>query len=265
VIKLGVNSVLFKQVDFATAVRCVKLAGYDGIEISGIKDMCEHLDLENWKRDKEMILHVTREYDLPILSTEIASLDQERLTKAFEAASELAIPVVNIGPGGVSDDEDSMRQSLESISRMAEKAAEYGVTLCCKAHVKSAVYNTPTTLRMMDFIKSTSFGVDMDPSHIYRAGENPAFALPQVIHRVKHIHIRDCKGEGPSPGEPKMQTCGRGDINLPGYFKAMTDASYDGPVSLEIIGPAVNLEEACVIAAESYGYMNAILKSLNAR
>ena len=48
----------------------------------------------------------------------------------------------------------------------------------------------------------------MDPSHIYRAGEDPAQALPAVLGRVRHIHIRDCKGRGPSPGEPTTRPAG---------------------------------------------------------
>jgi len=117
----------------------------------------------------------------------------------------------------------------------------------------------------MDAITSPAFGVDMDPSHIHRAGENPAIALPQVLTKMKHIHVRDCKGEGPSPGAPADQACGRGDIDLFGYFKAMVDQNYDGPVDLEVIGPDQSYVDATKIAAESYGYMNAILKKLGAR
>ena len=62
-----------------------------------------------------------------------------------------------------------------------------------------------------------------------------------------------------------MQACGRGDIDLFGYFKAMVDQNYNGPVDLEVIGPEQSLEDATRIAAESYGYMNAILKNLGAR
>ena len=102
-------------------------------------------------------------------------------------------------------------------------------------------------------------------AHIHRAGENPALALPAVLSSMKHIHIRDCKGEGPSPGAPIDQACGRGDIDLYGYFKAMVDAAYNGPVSLEVIGPDQDYATATMIAAESYGYMNAILKQLGAR
>ncbi|MCL7959877.1 MAG: hypothetical protein M8861_06770, partial [marine benthic group bacterium] len=72
--------------------------------------------------------------------------------------------------------------------------------------------------------------------HVWRSGERPEEALPQVLSRVRHIHIRDCLGPGPRPGDPPMQACGRGEIDLMGYFKAMVDADYDGPVCLEVIG-----------------------------
>ena len=117
----------------------------------------------------------------------------------------------------------------------------------------------------MEEITAESFGVDMDPSHIHRAGEKPEEALAQVVSRMGHVHIRDCKGPGPNPGAPADQACGRGEINLYGYFKALVDAGYDGPVCLEVIGPELTVQQAQAIASESYGYMNACLKMLGAR
>lgn len=201
-ISLGVNSVLFKAYSFAEAAKAIALAGYDGVEISAIQGMCEHLVLGDYKAQKAELLGIMEENGLKFLSTEVASLELERLKKAFEAAADLGIPVVNVGPGGKSDVPEDLENSLDTLYARAELAKEYGVTLCCKAHVGSAIYNTPTTLKLMERIQLDSFGVDMDPSHIYRAGEKPEEALPSVISRVKHIHIRDCKGPGPNPGLP---------------------------------------------------------------
>ncbi len=265
-IKLGVNSVLFKRFSFREAAEAIAACGYDGVEISAIEGMCEHLCLDKWKMQKSELLSITGEYNLPFLSTEVASRDRERLLKAFEACAELGIPVANIGSGGASGDEDSVKEAIEIISRLAEDAASFGVSLCVKAHVGAAIHDTETTLRMVREVNNPKgLGVDMDPSHIHRAGENPALEIGKVIAAMKHIHIRDCKGNGPSPGEPALQACGRGDIDLYGYFAAMANAAYDGPVCLEVIGPDQSMANACVIAAESYGYMNACLKKLGVR
>jgi len=265
-IKLGVNSVLFGGFDFATAAKHIKMAGYDGVEISAIKGMCEHLELDRWREQAKELRQIVADVGLEFLSMEEAALDEDRLMMAFEAGAEIGIPVVNIGPGGKSDVEEDFQRQTDLIAKMAEKAESFGVTLCCKAHVGGSIYNTPTTLRAIGKITSPAFGVDMDPSHIYRAGENPADALKPVLSRTKHIHIRDCKGAGPSPGAPPDQACGRGDIDLFAYCRVMVEGGYDGPVCLEVIGAGqMGLPDVAIIAAESYGYLNACLKALGGR
>ncbi|MBU7592507.1 sugar phosphate isomerase/epimerase family protein [Metabacillus halosaccharovorans] len=265
-IKLGVNSVLFKDFDFATAARQIALCGYDGVEISAIKGMCEHLELDRWREQAVELRSILEENNLEFLSMEVASLDEDRLTKAFEAGAEIGIPIINVGPGGKSGDEGDLQQSIETLYRLSKKAETYGVTLCVKAHVGNAIYNTPTTLRAMNEISSTAFGIDMDPSHIYRGNENPEEELTRVLNRVKHIHIRDCKGRSKGPGNISNQACGRGDINLHAYCKAMVEGNYSGPVCLEVIGADQHsLADVSIVAAESYGYLNATLKALGAR
>lgn len=265
-IKLGVNTVLYQNHDLATAIQHLAWMGYDGVEISAIKGMCEHLDLDNWPKQADAIKALAAQHKLELLSMEVASLDEARLDKAFEAGAAIGIPVINVGPGGKSDVEEDFQKQTDHLARMADKAKARGVTLCVKAHVGGCIYNTPTTLRAMQKIANPAFGIDMDPSHVYRAGEDPTKALPPVLSRVRHIHIRDCKGKGPGPGEPRDQACGRGEINLFGYFQAMVDGQFSGPVCLEVIGAGnYNLTLRDIIAAESYGYMNACLKKLGAR
>ncbi len=265
-IKLGINSVLFKEYDFATAAQHIKMSGYDGIELAAIQGMCEHLELERWQEQAPEIRRITDDLGLELLSMEVARLDETRLKLAFEAARELGIPVVNVGPGGKSDAEGDLAASIGKLDSMSELAAQYGVTMCVKAHVGQAIYNTPTTLQAMESISSSSFGIDMDPSHIYRANENPEEALSQVVSRVRHIHIRDCKGRQAGPGPIEMQACGRGDIDLHEYCKVLTESGYNGPVCLEVIGAnGHSLAQLSIVAAESYGYLNAVLKSLGAR
>jgi len=265
-IKLGVNSVLFQGGDLAAAMRHVAWAGYDGIELAAIRGMCEHLELERWRQQADTIRRLAGEHGLELLSMEEAHLERERLARAFEAAEDLGIAVVNVGPGGKAGVEEDFQRQTDLMAEMADLAGRHGVTLCVKAHVGACIHDTPTTLRAMEKIASDGFGIDMDPSHIHRAGEDPAEALPAVLGRVRHVHIRDCKGSGRSPGEPCDQACGRGRIDLMGYFRAMVDGGYDGPVCLEIIGAGkYDLSRQAILAAESYGYINACLKALGAR
>ena len=266
-VKLGVNTVLFGKHDFRTAMEHIKWAGFDGAEISALKGMCEHLCLDDWKSQAADIKAIVEDLELPLTAMEEAAQDEDRLMKAFEAGATIGIPVVNIGPGGSKDNHpEDLNASVAFMAKMAEKAEPFGVTMCVKAHVGASIWNTPTTLEAMKQIDSPAFGIDMDPSHVHRAGEVPKDALEDVISRVKHVHIRDCVGLGPSPGTPELQACGRGDIDLMGYCKVMVDAGYDGPVNLEVIGAGeYDVSRCAIIAAESYGYLNACLKACGGR
>lgn len=264
--KLGANSVLFGGYDLETAFAHLALAGYDGIELSAIDGMSEHLVLERWRELVPEIRRLSQQYHLELLAIEQPSQDPARMELAFQAAVELGIPIINCGPGGKTGDEASFQQSVDSIGRLAQMAERYGVTLCVKAHVGAAIYNTPTTLRLMEAISSPAFGIDMDPSHIHRAGENPVEALKAVIGRVKHVHIRDCKGRQQGPGKPEMQVNGRGDIDLVGYVRVLHEHGYAGPLDLEIIGAKeYSLIQCAMIAAESRGHMQACLQACGAR
>ncbi len=265
-IKLGANSVLFAGFDIETAFKHIAWAGYDGVELSAIKGMCEHLELDNWQAQANQIKELSEQYGLALLSMEEAALDEERLEKAFAAGAEIGIPVINVGPGGKADVEEDFERQVALLAKMAERAHAHGVTLCVKAHVGNCIYNTPTTLRAMAAIDSPGFGIDMDPSHIHRAGENPVDALGAVIARVKHVHIRDCAVPEGGPGAPELQACGRGQIDLAGYVRVLHEAGIDVAANLEVIGAKeCDLGQVATIAAESRGYLNACLKACGAR
>jgi len=264
--KLGANSVLFGGYDMETAFRCVAMAGYDGIELSAIDGMSQHMVLDRWQELAPEIKRLSKDYGLELLAMEQPSQDPTRMETAFQAAAEIGIPVINCGPGGKSDDEEIFQKTVESLGNLAEMAGRYGVTVCVKAHVGAAIYNTESTLRVMAAIPSPHFGIDMDPSHIHRSGDNPVEALGAVISRVRHTHIRDCQGRQHSPGKPEMQANGRGDVDLLGYIRVLHENGYTGPVDLEIIGAKeYSLEQCCTIAAESRGHMQACLQACGDR
>jgi sugar phosphate isomerase/epimerase len=266
--KLGANSVLFGGFDMETAFKYTAMSGYDGIELSAIDGMSEHLVLSRWKEQVTEIKRLSKEYGLELLAMEQPRQDPAVMEAAFQAAAEIGIPLINCGPGGKSNDEEAWPKVVDSLGSLSHMAEKYGVTLCVKAHVGGSIYNTPTTLRAMKAISSPAFGIDMDPSHIYRANENPVDAIAAVISRVKHVHIRDCKGRQQGPGSPHDQANGRGDIDLVGYVRVLHENGYAGPLDLEIIGTKqqdYTLEQCCVIAAESRGHMQACLQACGAR
>lgn len=264
--KLGANSVLFGGHDLEAAFKYLAMSGYDGIELSAIDGMSEHLVLERWRELAPGIRQLSKMYHLPILAMEQPSQDAAKMELAFQAAVEIGIPIINCGPGGKAGDRSTLGPLLDSIGALVKRAEHYGVTLCVKAHVGQYVHDTPTTLELLEAIRSPNFGLDMDPSHIWRAGENPVEAISAVADRIRHVHIRDCRGRQQNPGKPEEQANGRGDIDLLGYIRVLHEKGYDGPVDLEVIGAkAYSLEQCMVIAAEARGHMQACLQACGAR
>src|SRR5438552_17381263 len=97
--KLGINSVLFGGHDLETAFKYTQLCGYDGIEISAIDGMSEHLVLDRWREIAPRVKELSRQYNLPIMAMEQPSQNPAKMQAAFEAAAEIGIPIINCGPG----------------------------------------------------------------------------------------------------------------------------------------------------------------------
>jgi len=98
--KLGVNSVLFGGFDMETAFKYTAMAGYDGIELSAIEGMSEHLVLSRWRELVPEIKRLAAQYGLELLAIEQPVPEATIMEQAFQAAVELGIPIVNCGPGG---------------------------------------------------------------------------------------------------------------------------------------------------------------------
>ncbi len=150
--------------------------------------------------------------------------------------------------------------------QLAETAGRYGVKLAMKPHVGAAVYNTETALRAWREIGSPHLGLNFDPSHLHRAGEDVAAAAQTFAQAgaIAHSHFRDCPSRTErGPGTPEQQVCGRGEVDLPSALRALASAGYQGPLSLEVIGARqYPLSRAMGVAAENRGYLNRCLQEL---
>src|SRR5512146_2534227 len=97
--KLGVISVLGGGFDTQPAFQHTAICGYDGIEISAIDGMSEHLVLDRWKEIAPRVKALSKQYSLPVMAMEQPSQDPAKMEQAFAAAAEIGIPIINCGPG----------------------------------------------------------------------------------------------------------------------------------------------------------------------
>ena len=129
-IQIGANTVVFGGETIRTAMQHLKWAGYDAVEISALQGwgvfgdpLGEHLHLDRWREDAREIRALSEEFELPITATEIGPLDEDRALKALEAATEIGIPIVNIGPSGKSDRPEDLTKCIERMAKLAPCSA----------------------------------------------------------------------------------------------------------------------------------------------
>ena len=266
-LRLGCNTVLFAMVGLEEALQHLAWAGYDGAELAYITGMVEHVQPGQDTASYKEIRQKAADLGLGLYAIEVTPNAAERVEAACQIASELEIPIVAIGSGGKTGDEESFRQAVDLGRTLAAVAGRYGVRLALKPHVGAAVYNTETALKAWQEIGSEHLGLNFDPSHLVRAGEDVAEAARQftAAGAVVHSHFRDCLTQqiGGPPGPPEEQVPGRGRVDIPAVLRALKEGGYDGVLNLEVIGAkSYPVSRAMGIAAETRGYLNRVLQEI---
>jgi sugar phosphate isomerase/epimerase len=264
--RLSCNTVLFGMADLETALQHVAWAGYDGAELAALPQMADHLRVDGGRAYTDRIRGLAGDLGLSLVAIEAATRDGSWFESVLQVAAALNIPVVAIGSGGKTGDEASYRQSVETVAGLAAAAGRHGVTLAVKPHVGAAVYNTETALRAWREIGSPHLGLNFDPSHLHRAGEDVATAARTMgrAGAIVHSHFRDCASREQRVGPPETQVPGRGEVDIPGTLRALAESGYGGVLTLEVIGAKeYPLARAMGIAAENRGYLHRCLQQLN--
>ncbi len=268
--KLGCNTVLFGKNDLGTVFQQIAWAGYTGAELAAVPGMVEHLRSDGDAGHVAEIRSLANEHGLELYAIEATGnlLEPDaraRLLRTLERAHELGIGVVNIGSSGTAGDEDSFGPVLEQINALANRARELGVRLGVKAHVGAALWNGPTLLRALDALRHSAFGVNFDPSHLYRAQEEPAATAQQLAGHIVACHMRDNMGREQKVSTPDQQVPGNGDMDLPAIIKTLNTGAYDGYLTFECIGAGnFPLSHQTALAAQARGYLHRLLREVQA-
>lgn len=261
--KLGCNTVLFAGTDLKTALTHIAWAGYRYVELAAIRNMVEHVHPDMDRPQVENIQRAMADRELTVTAMEVGVPDRPRLERLLPLAKALGVPIVNIGSGGTTGNEESVKQAIAAISDLAELAHQYGVRFAVKPHVGQAIHDSKTGLRLMDEVQHPALGLNFDPSHLFRANENPEEVARVWGQHILTSHFRDCDSREQRVGGPETQIPGRGRVDIPSTLQALRDNSYSGPLNLEVIGAKdYEISRAMGVAAESRGYMNRCLQEL---
>ena len=262
--RLGCNTVLFGNSDLETALTHIAWAGYRFVELAAIVGMAEHIAPTMTPGERRSVRDRITDHGLTATAIEAATTDRTRLEAVFGLANDLGVAIVNIGSGGSSGDEESTVQAIAHIADLAALAGRHGLRLAVKPHVGQAIYNAETALRLTDEVREPALGLNFDPSHLFRAGEEPQEVAKRWGARIVTSHFRDCLSREQKVGPPETQIPGRGSVDIPATLQALQAAGYAGPLNLEVIGASsYELSRAMGIAAEGRGYLHRCLQEIS--
>jgi sugar phosphate isomerase/epimerase len=181
----------------------------------------------------------------------------EHIKKVIRACNTLNIPVMNtfIGRNPQKNVEENLKLFKKLWKPIIETAEQEGIKIGIENCPMWFSYdewpagkNLATTPviwdRMFETFKTPLFGLNYDPSHMVWQMMDEIKPIYQYKNRLHHIHLKDVKvykdkldrvGIMANPLEyhsPKLP--GLGDVNWRGFFTALTDVRYRGPVVIEV-------------------------------
>lgn len=188
---------------------------------------------------------------------EKAAVYVAHLKKVIVAAALLEVPVVNTFVGRdptrtVAENFEVFKVVWPELVKFAEdKGVRIGIENCPMLFSadewpggKNLAVSPAIWERMFEIIPSASFGLNYDPSHLVWQQMDEVRPIYDFKDRLFHVHLKDAKvyreklervGILATPLEyhsPKLP--GLGDVNWRGFFAALTDVRYRGPVCIEV-------------------------------
>ena len=165
---------------------------------------------------------------------------------AVDLAADLGAPWFVTVPGRMSPlfppaPADRKAWVTESIEALLPHAAARGVGLAVE-NVPFAAF--PDVAALGDFVRSfrsSSLGVCYDAANAHFIGESPAKGVAQLADLLKVAHLSDT-----TQNIWRHDRIGLGDVPVAEFARALDEAAFDGPCTLEIIDPD---PEASILAS----------------
>ncbi|QDV48681.1 sugar phosphate isomerase/epimerase family protein [Gimesia fumaroli] len=175
------------------------------------------------------------------LDPEIVSITKQKL----DLAHLLGVKLVVGGAGEI--EQESQREDLyKNLREIGDYSASKGITYCFETHPGICV-NAAGMLRAMQDLDHPHLRLNFDTGNInyYNKHANVLESLHEVVHYVKHVHLKDsyCKYK-----DWNFTTLGEaGGVDFLKVRFILEDHNFEGPYSLEIEGiegePELTLEE----------------------
>jgi sugar phosphate isomerase/epimerase len=144
--------------------------------------------------------------------------------------------------------EDGFKQFADRWNPILDVFAECGVRFALEVHPTEIAFDLVTARRALDAIGNREeFGFNFDPSHLIWQGVDSVEFIREFPDRIYHMHVKDAivtlngrsgiLGSHLNFGDPRrgwdFRSPGRGGVNFEEIIRALNQAGYDGPLSVE--------------------------------
>lgn len=258
---------LFAGLTLEEALQHIAWAGFEAAEIaclSNARHVWPDFGPDEIARTRDLFDQSGLKVVAMEAATNLLNPDQRAwFYSCLRLAKELGIPLVSSGSGGKDTPED-LAEFARIAPEIAAEAERNSVKVSIKAHVHAAVHDVASAVRAAEEANSPWLGINYDPTHLYREGEDILEAWDRLAPHVVHVHFRDLKGGADKAiGPPVHQIPGRGVLDLPPLLRRIVGSDYSGALDLEVIGafdyPA---GQSMGIAAQSMGYIRRCLEEI---
>jgi len=185
----------------------------------------------------------------------------EELANTARAAQKLGVDVVNgftgssvwhllysfppVSPAMI---DEGFNLLAERFNPILDVFAECGVKFALEVHPTEIAFDLYTAERALDALgRREEFGFNFDPSHLIWQGVDPVEFIRAFPDRIYHVHMKDAivtldgrtgiLASHLNFGDPRrgwdFRSLGRGGINFEEIIRALNDAGYQGPLSVE--------------------------------
>ena len=185
----------------------------------------------------------------------------EELKNTARAARKMGVEVVNgftgssiwhllysfppVPPSAIDEGFDLLARRFNPI---LDVFAECGMKFALEVHPTEIAFDLVTAQRALEALDHRQeFGFNFDPSHLIWQGVDPVEFIRAFPDRIYHVHMKDAivTLDGRSGilashlnfGDPRrgwdFRSLGRGGINFEEIIRALNDAGYEGPLSVE--------------------------------
>jgi L-ribulose-5-phosphate 3-epimerase len=230
----------FRPYSLEEALRGIRAAGFEAVEISAYKGFVEHLDPDDLgdavvRRTRGMLdglglsaVSIAGHTFIRAAEGAHTTVGKERLRRLLHAGAALGAKVLitDTVPLGVDERADLVR----NLRDLGDEALEAGLRIC----IETDWNLTPNGAAAAAFtaeVGHAAVGVNYDTGNVAYLGLDPQADVADALPAVGHVHLKDQRGGPESFDFPAL---GQGGVDLGGFLRVLDAAAFRGPISLQI-------------------------------